>query len=543
MYNYYKSNKGKIVPGLCLLFLVTLFFFSPLAAQTTSHKENQKEEEKNITHNVSVSLMLVPVFAVDRDGNPVPDLKKEDFEILANGTPMDIAQFIRFDFDYQKEVLEEVIVKGKKIKAPAPARAKFIIIDSVFNQFFAYKRAKTIAIDIIRNGSPDDTFVVLENRAGGGLKHLGGPGTDKKELIRRIKKLKLPSAKWSKSLHWCQEWDFEADEDNYNPISASANLENLNRNKKDMERLAYKNQVHHFSRTLSQFKYALKTVTRPKMVFLLSEGMSKGAFKNYKATEKASGYGKFGSALLRQAPGVDKVNEFRDQRLFKDLEQIVQAINEGGSVLYTINPGKIERDDGASGEMSMRYLAHESGGRYIAGRDTKKLVKRLRAATAAYYELAFVPTPDLGKQIELKLTCKRKGVKVNSFKQTSRSRPYFRMEPVEKKLFALNMVTGGSWSRIMGKVVRIKYKKYTAKQTTDSAKPAKLEIPLPLKMQGRELDIFAIRIDPQTHKADIQLSTHKMKEKAEFIINEQNDKQEYFVIIEPVFAYCVYNQF
>ncbi len=531
-----------IVSGLCLLFFVTLFSFSPLTPQTSSHQGNQKQENKTLTHNVSVNLMLVPVFAVNPDGSPVLDLQKEDFEIHANGTPMKIAQFIRFDFDYQKEVMEEITIKGKKVLAPQPSRAKFIIIDSVFNEFFSYKRAKTIAIDIIRNSSPDDMFIVLENRAAGGLRHMGGPGTDKKELIRRIKKLKLPSAKWSKSLHWSQEWNYEADEDNYNPISISATLENLTRDKKDMERLAYKNQVHHFSRTLSQFKYALKTVTRPKMVFLLSEGISKAAFKNYQASEKVAGYGQFGSALLRQAPGVDKVNEFRDQRLFKDLVRIVKAINEGGSVLYTINPGKMERDDEASGEMSMRYLAYESGGRYIAGRDTKKLVKRVKDATAAYYELAFVPTPDLGKQIKLKLTCKRKDVKVNSFKQTTRSRPYFRMEPVEKKLFALNMVTGGSWSRIMGKVVRIKYKKYIAKQTVNNETPAKLEIPLPMKMQGRELDIFAIRIDPQTQKADIQLATHKLNEKAELIIKEQKNKQEYFVIIEPVFAYCVYNQ-
>lgn len=541
MYKY-KWNKPTIIPGLYALFFLTLFLLSPLTTQPSPLKETKNRETKDITHNVSVNLMLVPVFAVDTNGNPVLDLKKDDFVIHANNTPMEIADFIRFDFDYQKEVMEEITVKGKKVKAPQPSRAKFIIIDSVFNEFFAFKRAKTIAVDIIKNGAPDDMFIVLENRADGGLRHLGGPGMDKKTLIRQIKKLKLPSAKWSKSLHWCKEWDYEADEDNYNPISVSATLENLSRNKKDMERQAYKNQVHHFSRTLAQFKYALKTVTRPKMVFLLSEGISKAAFKNYQASEKVAGYGKFGSALLRQAPGVDKVNEFRDQRLFKDLVRIVQAINEGGSVLYTVNPGKMERDDEASGEMSMRFLAYESGGRYIAGRDTKKLVKRVKDATAAYYELAFVPTPDLGKRIELKLTCKRKGVNVNSFKQTSRSRPYFRMEPVEKKLFALNMVTGGSWSRIMGKVVRIKYKKYIARQAVENGRPAKLEIPLPLKMQGRELDIFAIRIDPRTQKADIQLATHKLSETAELIIKEQKDMQEYFVIIEPVFAYCVYNQ-
>ncbi|MCP5105846.1 MAG: hypothetical protein GY950_20830 [bacterium] len=534
------TNKKMIVSGLSLLLTFILFLSAALTAQTSSQPKDKKDD--GITHNVSVSVMLVPVFAVDRDGNPVHDLEKEDFEIYANGAPMKITNFIRFDFDYDKEVLEEVTVKEKKEPAPTPSRAKFIIIDSVFNEFFAFRRAKKIAVDIIRNGSPDDIYIVLENRADGGIRHLGGPGTPGKELIRRINKLKLPSAKWSKSLHWCQEWNYEADFDNYDPVSASANLENLNRNKKDSERLMYKNQVHHFSQSLARFKYALKTVTRPKMVFLLSEGISRGAFKNYKASEKVEGYGKFGSALMRVEERVSQKNEARDQRLFKDLERIVRAINEGGSVLYTVNPGKVERDSEASGEMSMRYLAYESGGQYIAGSDTKKLIKRLKKATAAYYELAFIPTPDLGKKIDLKLVCKRENVTAKTFKHTTRTRPYFRMEPVEKKLFALNMVTGGSWSRIMGKVVRIKYKKYTARKQIGNQIPTKIEVPLPYKMQGRELDIFAIRIDPQTQKADIQLATHKLNEKAELVFNKRTDKNEFFVIIEPVFAYCVYNQ-
>ena len=69
-----------------------------------------------IKHKVSVDVMLVPVFVVGADGNPVFDLKKEDFEVYANGTPVEIAQFIRFDFEHQQEVLEEVMVKDKKIR-------------------------------------------------------------------------------------------------------------------------------------------------------------------------------------------------------------------------------------------------------------------------------------------------------------------------------------------------------------------------------------------------------------------------------------------
>jgi hypothetical protein len=277
------------------------------------------------------------------------------------------------------------------------------------------------------------------------------------------------------------------------------------------------------------------------VVFLLSKGISKTAFKMYKESEKVPSYGKFGSALLRLPTRVNKQNEFRDQRLFHNLEQIVKAINQGGSVIYTVNPGKFDRDDEASGEMSLRYLAYESGGEYIAGSDSKNVIKKIKKTTAAYYELAFVPLPDMGKNIDIQLKCERKGTKVNTFKQTERTKPYFRMDPVEKKLFALNMVTGGSWSRMMGKVVRIKYKKLRTEKIKDET-AFMIEVPLPEKMKNCQLDIFSIQIDPKNQKAEINMVTQMANSRTGLIIKKRKNKTDFFVIIEPVFAYCVYNQ-
>jgi hypothetical protein len=191
--------------------------------------------------------------------------------------------------------------------------------------------------------------------------------------------------------------------------------------------------------------------------------------------------------------------------------------------------------------MSLRFLAHESGGQYIGGSDAKKIVKKVRKTTAAYYELAFTAIPDLGNNVDIKVKCKREGVKINTFKQTERTKPYYRMEPVEKKLFALNMVTGGSWSRMMGKVVRIKYKMLRNEKSGDETF-LMIEVPLPKKMKDRKLDMFLVQFEPKTKKVNIELLTQAVKERANFIIRKRDNTKEFFVIIEPVFAYCIYNQ-
>lgn len=522
----------------CWLMLLLAAAVPPLAANDAVSQDDP------VTHKVSVDVMLVPIFARGSNGEPVFDLKKEDFELYANGTQFNIDEFLKFDFGQLEEITEEIteVKEPKQKPLRQPSRAVFIIIDSVFNSVPSFRRSKQIAIDLINGGSQDDMFIILENTAAGGPRHIVGPDSEKEKLIQEIKKLKLPSNKWDKDLHLTREWDVLTDSNMYDPVFVAASMENLYRQNKFNDQMAYKNQAHHFSRFLARFKYALKTITRPKVLFLISEGIASAAFKTLETPEVVEAYGRFHSTLTTDEKGVDKQNEFRDQRLFKDLQLVVKAINEGGSVLYTINPERFQHDSEASGEMSLRYLAQESGGEYIAGSDVKKVIKTIKKTTAAYYELVFSPTPDLDtKEIDIEIKCKRKGVIVNTFKKTERNRPYFKMEPVEKKLFALNMVTGGSWSRMMGKVVRIKYNRLRTEQIGDET-ATMIEIPLPDKMKSRTLDIFAVKLDSETKKVNIELISHKAKDRVNLIVKQKPSTKEFFVIIEPVFAYCVYNQ-
>ena len=527
----------KTVILLVLLVPAVILFLGPTAPTVTADAEAQQDP---IKHEVSVDVVLVPLFITGPDGNPVFDLKKEDFEVKANGIPAEISQFIQFNFQHQQEVTEKVAKPAKKKEIKRPSRAVFIIIDSVFNGYFGYRRALDIAVDIVKASSPEDMILVMENRAGAGPKHVAGPDEDKGSIIKKIRKLKLPTGKWDKNLHLTRGWNPEADNDLFEMVHESPILEYLANKTKHMERLAYKNQIHQFSAFLTRIKYILKTIKRPKVVFLLSEGIAKAAFKDL-FSPKARVKIMTGSTLVRTEKRYNEIPEDREMRLFVDLQKIVNAINEGGSVLYTINSGKGRHDEEASGEMSMRYLAHESGGSYVAGSDTKKIIKKLKKITAAYYELAFLVTPDMGKAMDLEISCKRKGIKVNTFKHTERRKPYALMDEMEKKLFALNMVTGGSWSRLMGKVVRIKYNNL-GEDKTGPENTSKIEVPLPAKMKDHELDLFSISIKPGSQEVNIQLITQEVKDKAQLVFKKQQNTNEYFVIIEPAFSLCVYNR-
>jgi hypothetical protein len=314
------------------------------------------------------------------------------------------------------------------------------------------------------------------------------------------------------------------------------------------ERQRYQHQVRYFTHVLSQFKYALKTIDRPKIVFLISEGIALGAFRakvNTRAphSDESGVSGGFASILTKNEPTVFDQNSIYSAFMLKYLVDVVRAINNGGSVLYTINPRRMNdiNDDERSGEMSLRYMAAESGGKYFAGAKPKKIIEGIKKTTAAYYEVFFQVVPDMGSNMKIKIDCNRKGVHVHSLVHSEKNRPYLRMETVQKKIFALNVVKGGSWSRMVGKVMRVKYKRSQAKKG-EKKSSITLNIPLPKVMKNRKVDIFLVRQDPKTQKTRIDLAGSKLADMAVIKLKPMKKIDQYFVIIEPTAPYCIYNK-
>lgn len=487
---------------------------------------------------ISVDAVLVPAFAVNQQGNPVFDLKKEDFELMVNGVSTEITDLSAIPFyDY------ETIPMGKKsskqiASVPSAERFIFIILDNVFISHAGHRRAKSIAIGIIKNSLPNDIFVVLENNPAGGLRYLGGVENGKAPLIKKINDLAVRDSSWSKTLFNTREWDPYADTDANDPREAlSGNMVTLKNKKKELDRDSYRQQVINFTKSLKPLKHALKSVTKPKIVFLISEGIAKSTYISGLAHTDGSGV-----AILKDERTVQQINHAINPIYFQRLKEMVEAFNDGGSILYTINPGKPKSDEGSSQDESLNYMAAEGGGRYFSGAKTENIISNVRRSTAAYYEFAFMIDTSSDKyssKLNIKIKCRKDGVIVHSFDKTEHGKAYHEMSKVEKQLFGFDVVTGGNWSRMVGKVVRVRYKERKSGNTKS------LIVDLPEKMRNRPLDIFLISYDRTDNKTNVTLTSQLItEEKVNIPIRylSDNSHRNYFAVIEPENVFCIYNE-
>ncbi len=220
---------------------------------------------------------------------------------------------------------------------------------------------------------------------------------------------------------------------------------------------------------------------------------------------------------------------------------VVKAINQGGSVLYTVNPVRVKTDDGSSGDLSLMTLAGESGGQYFAGSDIKEVTENLKGATSAYYELAFSLRQLTEDRMTVEVSCKRPGIHIHTINHTEQEKPYRLLEKVKRKLFALDVVNGGSWSRIVGKIVKVKIDRQTPVGKGDE-RSYRLNIRLPERMRDLKLDLFLLQFDDGGRKIDIRMVSKQLKDEVDFNVELNGKKRMFFVIVEPQKTYCIYNQ-
>ncbi len=492
------------------------------------------QEQEPLKYEVSVKAMAVPIFAVDTKGNPVYDLKEEEIQLYVNGKPFKILLFNRYGFEYEEEITEKVkpetVDKIAKPLQKIPERYLFLIIDSVFNSLSGLQRSKEIAANLVREASPGDTFIVLENNPGQGLKYVIGPEKDKKILTGKINQIKqLPVTRMRMKSRGkvadflSAEKSFGGDYHYFDPNKAKKDRED--------EKLRYITDMKIFSKVLVELKFALKTITKPKIVFLISEGISRGAFKEEWALKVEESQDEMMKTRMRGDTGSTEFNT--QQFYFQYLKNVAEAINDAGAVIYSINPRRMEVSDDydVRGDDSLKFLAAESGGQYFRGMDTQKLVKRVRKSTAAYYEVFFYPETETTGKMHFQVKCKRKGVRVHSINYSEKERAYADMPKMQKKLFAFNLVTGGTWSRMVAKVDRLKYKKRgTVKKGDKTIK--NIEVTIPRQMRGRAVDIFVLLVEPVSLKANIDLKNQTVDEKVKIGIQIEKDKKPFVVIID-----------
>jgi VWFA-related protein len=494
MINVLKTKTLRSIIGILLLLQVF-----------PAHPLLMSQEHKPLKYRVDVKASLVPLFAVDSKGNAIFDLKKDDLELYVNGKPTDIYEMMAYRFESSEEVVEKAKAEGvqsvQRVFAE-PKRVIFIILDSMNCSFYGVDRSKRIAMELIRKGDPGDMFVILMVTLESGLKYIAGPERKSEDLVKRVKKLKIvPGKSISKQF-----------------LTGHA------------ARLAIRQYVS----SIAQLEYALKTITKPKLLFLISEGLS----------ERAWGF------------------SFSSYNPHYYFTYLMKAINQGGCVINVLYAGRrlhmrdatyvflgplqlmpgIERDHMKSTEWMLKDIAVKSGGAFFINPDIDTMVTSIKKTTAAYYEVVFIQKEEMKKRQRILIKSKRKDIVIHTLNYTEAEKEYKKMEKMQKKVFAINVATEGSWSRMVGQVRRTGYKKLQ-KEKKGKSTFYKIEVPIPEQLRNKQADIFLLRFDKSYEHTDINYIKQSLKEKEVLEIKSKKGKKLlYFVIIEPESTHTIYNR-
>ncbi|MCP5048038.1 MAG: hypothetical protein GY940_12770, partial [bacterium] len=260
-----RNTAWRFYPGLILSVLFLLSFF-PSLFLTAQEKEQGVTDSRE--YEVSVSAQLVPIFAVDGKGNPVYDLKQEEITLYVNGKKATMMFFDGYRLESESTGGPKPKPSETPVKAKAPERINFIIIDCMISNLNTFGPSRAIAWQIIQKASPGDSFVILESNQETGFQYVAGPEKDKTKLaasldgISRGYKRRLMRNAAMRNLASAAVGQGAGDE--YNAIMKFTTAGEAR------EREKYREDVRRFSRSLKQLKYALKSTSLAKSVFLIS---------------------------------------------------------------------------------------------------------------------------------------------------------------------------------------------------------------------------------------------------------------------------------
>jgi VWFA-related protein len=434
----------------------------------------QQEHEK-IVEEVSVDWWQVPVFAVDKSGNPVTDLEPGDIQVRLNGRQIPAFTLHKRSFSVIKRKKEkEGEIPAAKQLPMQKIKVLFFLFDHSLSSETSIIRAKNIAKKIVSDAEEDVRFFVLTIDAFAGLVYVGkGSGSDKDRLVKLIEK------------------EVKEKQNNRivdpNEIMVNMPLGKFGGNKYGAESQFFKEAfAKYYKRKSMGFFYSfealyffLNSIEDNKFIYFFSEGMSQSILTggrgsrgmyNYYFKKVAKYLNRCGALLfIINTMGVDQYHSNVTQTQFTE--------NTAATVSQL------------PGEDSLHFLTRESGGTYLEGTH-EKIVERLENMNRAYYEISFPDLPQLkGATRKVSIKSKRKGIKIHTPHTLEKRKHYTQMKPVEKEILVLNLVTQPDNSLIKSKICA-----YNARvdKTKKSKKHLTYTVTLPPGYLHQHIDLYKV---------------------------------------------------
>ena len=409
-----------IFPGI-LFLLNPVPSFGPFADRQAG---KLTVDQETLRYEVSVTLKLVQVYVTDKQGKPVTDLEKSDFEISDNGRSKEITEF-------ERHVLFPGMTPPATLpSSPSEPRSKmnrkfFFFFDFAFNNIAGILESKRVALNFIDTQiRPGEEIGVISYSAKRGVTLHEYLTTDHKKIRQIIEKLSADNFLGRAA---------DVENDYLNELGKVAGALNPDPDTNPAERLrqieghTYLSQVGHFTSDIKDLAKAFSYIPGFKNIILFSSGIANAVLYGSEISLTSDG-SRFGYASLR-----DRYDKMCEELAGSSC--VVYAVNVAG-----LNSLHFKNRD-LAGDGSLQELAKASGGKYFDNINSYKTINEdIQNITGTYYILGY-PIDEKwdGKFHKLKVGVKRKGCEVFGQEGYFNPKPFAEYSANEKFLQLLDL--------------------------------------------------------------------------------------------------------
>jgi len=418
-----------------------------------------RQEQLPQKYEVRVTLKLIQVYVADKQGNPVKDLKKEDFIVYDNGVANRITEFEQHTLSGLGQ--EARLQPARETAIPAPRavpeimnRKFFLFFDFVYNTQRGIRKAKEAALHFFDTGLlPTDEVGVLSYSALKGFRVNEFLSTDLRKIRKTVEAIDIRDTAGLAA-------DVEEEILRLNDESlASVKSKDVMWDSKDVmwtkfegKRQESKNMVLNYLGKLTALAKALGFIPGQKQIILFSSGIPTSLMQGIspwlvpgidpeKTRNLAAKMGMGDPILLNAATELHKAMNSANCTIFAfntKSDELSASAGSNASISSTPLPFK---PIAITGEGTLREISKATGGKYFGNiREYKQDLGEVQNLTGTYYILGYYINEQWdGRYHKIRVEVKKKGYDVHAQAGYFNPKPFGQYSDLEKKLHLFDL--------------------------------------------------------------------------------------------------------
>jgi VWFA-related protein len=517
------GDSGSTAPILVLVLVLTLPALPRASAQA-----RQQAPTEPLQYDVSVTLKLIPVHVIDKSGQPIRDLTKDEFTITDNGKPVIISAFEKHELAAAPSGVETPVpaVTARSYTAPSQIlnRRFILFFDFAFNTGHGIVASVAAARHFLQTEvRPGDEIALISYSMLRGLRVHEFLTTDHSKILAALSAITsreiVGRADEVEQAYWMMA------DMNFKDKDVVPNME--------AQRRESAQQARGYFEALARLADALRLVQGEKNILFFSSGVPSSLVNSGRRAVTAdprivesisqqstgstfdipnSELRAFQEDMLKELSAANcSVYSFdtRESAKLPALYTFDETISQNrpmGGLLLGADSGGIFRDDKTTGMDSLRRLSRQTGGKYYSNIALhEKNLEEVSAVTGTYYVLGYsIPAASDGQFHKIRVEVSRKGCQVRTQPGYFNPKPFREYTEIEKNIHLFDLALNEKSELQTPKLLPVSALSYDMGQGPRIRALARISRDVWQQFQGRTAEIVALFFDPQDSLLSLQ---------------------------------------